>query len=90
MARTTAKVADQGRDQGHHWRDGLPVPVSRLLSPGTVTTDWATAQPVTGAYDVAYDIWFNRAPSTSGQPDLLLDGERDHLGAGSRYRPIRR
>ena len=48
---------------------GLPVPVSRLLSPGTVTTTWATAQPGTGAYDVAYDIWFNRAPSASGQPD---------------------
>jgi len=60
--------------RGCHWgtctpHSGLPVPVSRLLSPGTVTTGWATAQPVTGAYDVAYDIWFNRAPSTSGQPD---------------------
>jgi Glycosyl hydrolase family 12/Cellulose binding domain len=60
--------------RGCHWgtctpRSGLPVPVSRLLSPGTVTTSWATAQPGTGAYDVAYDIWFNRAPGTSGQPD---------------------
>ena len=60
--------------RGCHWgtctpRSGLPVPVSRLLSPGTVTTGWATAQPGTGAYDVAYDIWFNQAPSTSGQPD---------------------
>jgi hypothetical protein len=60
--------------RGCHWgactpHSGLPVPVSRLLSPGTVTTTWATAQPRTGAYDVAYDIWFNRAPSTSGQPD---------------------
>jgi hypothetical protein len=60
--------------RGCHWgtctpHSGLPVPVFRLLSPGTVTTDWATAQPVTGTYDVAYDIWFNRAPSTSGQPD---------------------
>ena len=60
--------------RGCHWGactpdSGLPVPVSRLLSPGTVTTTWATAQPRTGAYDVAYDIWFNRAPSTSGQPD---------------------
>jgi Cellulose binding domain/Glycosyl hydrolase family 12 len=45
------------------------VPVSRLLSPGTVTTTWATAQPRAGAYDVAYDIWFNQAPSTSGRPD---------------------
>jgi Glycosyl hydrolase family 12 len=60
--------------RGCHWgactaHSGLPVPVSRLLSPGTVTTAWATAQPGTGAYDVAYDIWFNRSPSTSGQPD---------------------
>jgi hypothetical protein len=60
--------------RGCHWgactrRSGLPVPVSRLLSPGTVTTSWATAQPAAGAYDVAYDIWFNRSPSTSGQPD---------------------
>jgi len=60
--------------RGCHWgsctpRSGLPVPVSRLLSPGTVTTTWATAQPRAGAYDVAYDIWFNQAPSASGQPD---------------------
>lgn len=62
--------------RGCHWGactpgSGLPVPVSRLLSPGTVTTTWATAQPGTGAYDVAYDIWFNGAPGTgtSGQPD---------------------
>jgi cellulose 1,4-beta-cellobiosidase len=60
--------------RGCHWdactpRSGLPVPVTALLSPGTVTTTWATAQPGTGAYDVAYDIWFNRAPGTSGQPD---------------------
>jgi Glycosyl hydrolase family 12/Cellulose binding domain len=60
--------------RGCHWgtctpRSGLPVLVSRLLSPGIVTTTRATAQPGTGAYDVAYDIWFNRAPGTSGQPD---------------------
>jgi hypothetical protein len=60
--------------RGCHWgictpRSGLPVPVSKLLSPGTVTTTWNTAQPGTGSYDVAYDIWFNEAPSTSGQPN---------------------
>ncbi len=60
--------------RGCHWgtctpRSGLPMRVSRLLPPGTVTTSWATVQPGTGAYDVAYDIWFNRAPSASGQPD---------------------
>ena len=60
--------------RGCHWgtctpHSGLPVPVSRLLSPRTVTTTWTTNQPGAGAYDVAYDIWFNRSPSTSGQPD---------------------
>lgn len=60
--------------RGCHWGvctpdSGLPVPVSKLLSPGTVTTSWATAQPSTGSYDVAYDIWFNQTPTTSGQPN---------------------
>jgi len=60
--------------RGCHWGDctphsGLPVQVTRLLTPGTVTTSWATAQPRTGTYDVAYDIWFNQTPTTSGQPD---------------------
>jgi Glycosyl hydrolase family 12/Cellulose binding domain len=60
--------------RGCHWglctpRSGLPVQASKLLSPGTVTTSWATAQPGTGSYDVAYDIWFNKTPTTSGQPN---------------------
>jgi hypothetical protein len=60
--------------RGCHWgsctpRSGLPVQVSTLLTPGTVTTSWATAQPHTGTYDVAYDIWFNRTPTTNGQPN---------------------
>jgi hypothetical protein len=60
--------------RGCHWGictpdSGLPVPASKLLSPGTVTTSWATTQPSAGAYDVAYDIWFNQAPTTSGQPN---------------------
>jgi len=60
--------------RGCHWGvctpdSGLPVPVSKLLSPGTVTTSWATTQPSTGSYDVAYDIWFNQTPTTSGQPN---------------------
>jgi hypothetical protein len=60
--------------RGCHWGDctsdsGLPVQASRLLTPGAVTTTWTTAQPRAGAYDVAYDIWFNRTPTTSGQPD---------------------
>jgi hypothetical protein len=62
---------------GCHWgsctRGGLaanPVPVSALTRPGTVTTSWNTSQPGgSAAYDVAYDIWFNQTPSTTGQPN---------------------
>jgi cellulose 1,4-beta-cellobiosidase len=58
--------------RGCHWgactpASGLPIQVSKL-TPGTVTTSWNTTQPGTGAYDVAYDIWFNTTSSTSGQP----------------------
>jgi Glycosyl hydrolase family 12 len=62
---------------GCHWgnctKGGLaanPVLVSTLTDPGTVTTSWSTSQPGgRGAYDVAYDIWFNQAPTTTGQPN---------------------
>jgi hypothetical protein len=46
----------------------MPIRVGRL-KPGMVTSSWSTTQPPDGAYDVAYDIWFNHAPSTSGAPD---------------------
>jgi cellulose 1,4-beta-cellobiosidase len=59
--------------QGCHWGactsgSGLPIPVSSMTT-GAVTTSWNTTQPGTGAYDVAYDIWFNTTPTTSGQPN---------------------
>ncbi len=62
---------------GCHWGDctrgGLgahPVQVTRLTTPGTVTTSWDTTQPGgSAAYDVAYDVWFNRTPAAAGQPD---------------------
>jgi Glycosyl hydrolase family 12/Cellulose binding domain len=62
--------------QGCHWGNcssgGLsakPVQVSSL-TPGAVTTSWSTTQPGgSSAYDVAYDIWFNQTPTTSGQPN---------------------
>jgi hypothetical protein len=62
--------------QGCHWGNcssgGLtsdPIEVS-ALTPGKVTTSWSTTQPGgSNAYDVAYDIWFNKTPTTSGQPD---------------------
>lgn len=46
----------------------MPIPVSDL-GPGTVTSNWETVQPRSGAYDVAYDIWFNHTPATYGTPD---------------------
>ncbi len=59
--------------KGCHWGactsgSGLPIPVSSMTA-GAVTTSWSTTQPGTGAYDVAYDIWFNTTPTTSGQPN---------------------
>jgi Glycosyl hydrolase family 12/Cellulose binding domain len=62
--------------QGCHWGNcsagGLstdPIQVSDLTT-GTVTTSWSTTQPGGSSdYDVAYDIWFNQTPTTSGQPN---------------------
>ena len=60
--------------QGCHWGNcssgGLtstPIQVSALTT-GKVTTSWSTTQPggSANAYDVAYDIWFNQTPTTSG------------------------
>ncbi|HEX3592627.1 MAG TPA: cellulose binding domain-containing protein [Pseudonocardiaceae bacterium] len=58
--------------KGCHWglctttNSMMPIQVSDL---GTATTSWSTTQPATGAYDVAYDIWFNSTPTTPGQPN---------------------
>jgi Glycosyl hydrolase family 12 len=41
------------------------------LGPGDVTTSLATTDPAGGAYDVSYDIWFNKSPTTSGAPNGL-------------------
>src|SRR5579875_201923 len=62
--------------QGCHWGNcssgGLtstPIEVSDLTA-GKVTTSWSTTQPGgSNDYDVAYDIWFNKTPTTTGQPD---------------------
>jgi cellulase/cellobiase CelA1 len=62
--------------QGCHWGNctsgglsGSPVQVSSLTT-GKVTTSWSTTQPGgSNDYDVAYDIWFNQTPSTTGQPN---------------------
>jgi hypothetical protein len=60
--------------KGCHWgactsNSGFPIQVSALHT-GAVTSNWNTSQPGGGnAYDVAYDIWFNQTPATSGQPN---------------------
>jgi Glycosyl hydrolase family 12 len=60
--------------KGCHWGvctpgSGFPIQVSDIR-PGRVTTSWSTAQPGgSNDYDVAYDIWFNKTPTTTGQPD---------------------
>jgi Glycosyl hydrolase family 12 len=60
--------------KGCHWGacttgSGFPIQVSDI-HPGTVTTSWSTTQPGgSNDYDVAYDIWFNQGPTTSGQPN---------------------
>ena len=66
--------------QGCHWglcsSGGLtatPVEVS-ALSAGKVTSSWSTTQPGSGSYDVAYDIWFNKTPTTTRQPATWTSG----------------
>jgi hypothetical protein len=59
--------------KGCHWGlcstgSNLPIQVSKLAA-GAVTTSWSTTQTGSGIYDVAYDIWFNQAPTTTGQPN---------------------
>ena len=62
--------------QGCHWGQcssgGLssdPIQESALAK-GEVTTSWSTTQPGgNNAYDVAYDIWFNKTATTTGQPN---------------------
>ena len=57
--------------KGCHWGNctsdsGLPVRVASLPA---VPSSWQVQAPDTGAYDIAYDLWFNKTPTTSGQPD---------------------
>ena len=57
--------------KGCHWglctgNSEFPIQMSKL---GSAVTSWNTTQPSSGAYDVAYDIWFNSTPTTTGQPD---------------------
>jgi hypothetical protein len=53
--------------------DPLPIAVDKI-QPQMILSDWRTVQPKTGAYDVAYDIWFNRTPwtKTTANADELM------------------
>ncbi|MGB6770819.1 MAG: hypothetical protein WBF51_02285 [Candidatus Dormiibacterota bacterium] len=72
--------------KGCHWNDctlasGLPIEVS-ALTPGVVTTTDATTTVSSGAWDDAYDIWFNSTASgtqgtTSGLEMMVW---LDHYG----------
>ncbi|WP_394754098.1 hypothetical protein [Crenothrix sp.] len=62
--------------KGCHWgycttKSGMPKQVSALLN---VTSSWKTVQPATtatakSAYDVSYNIWFNKTATASAQAD---------------------
>jgi hypothetical protein len=60
-----------GCNWGACTRGGLAARPQQLsdLSPGAVTTTFATADPPGGAYDVSYDIWTNKERATSAAPD---------------------
>jgi Glycosyl hydrolase family 12 len=81
VARSSIASATNGAPGGYpaiykgcHWGactpdSGLPIQVSSIHA-GTVTTSWSTTQPGgSNVYNVAYDIWFNQTPTTSGQPN---------------------
>ncbi len=57
--------------KGCHWGlcsedSGFPIRVGKLTS---ARSSWSTSRVSAGAYNVAYDIWTNRTPSTTDQPN---------------------
>ena len=59
--------------KGCHWgnctnttRSGMPKQISTLLN---ANTSWTTVQPSAGVYSVAYDLWLNKTPTATGQPN---------------------
>ncbi len=56
--------------KGCHWgnctnNSNLPIQMSSLAS---ANSSWSIST-ASGAWDAAYDIWFNQTPTTSGQPN---------------------
>ncbi|WP_338118067.1 GH12 family glycosyl hydrolase domain-containing protein [Streptomyces coryli] len=57
--------------KGCHWgactaNSGLPIKVSEL---GSARSTFDTTQVASGAWNAAYDLWFNSTPTTDDQPD---------------------
>lgn len=59
--------------KGCHWgsctsatSSGLPKQASALFN---VSSSWTVSLPSSGAYNAAYDIWFNQSPTTGGAPN---------------------
>ncbi|MFJ9084331.1 hypothetical protein ACIRL3_18050 [Streptomyces sp. NPDC102384] len=57
--------------KGCHWgactaNSGLPIRVSEL---GSARSTFDTTQVASGAWNAAYDLWFNSTPTTDDQPD---------------------
>jgi chitodextrinase len=75
--------------KGCHWEDctlssGLPVQVSGM---GTATSSWSVSTVSSGAWNVAYDLWY-KTNSTPGTPDgtelmIWLDSRGGVQPAGS-------
>src|SRR5205814_6304452 len=80
--------------KGCHWgtctaEASLPIQLSAI---GAATSNIAIT-PVAGTWDAAYDIWFNKTASTSGQPDgaeimLWINHQGPIQPAGSRVATV--
>lgn len=78
--------------KGCHWGQctagsGLPVRAGDDMP--SVTSDWSTTVTGSGAYNVAYDLWYNTTPATSEAPDgaemmIWLDYQGPVQPAGTR------
>jgi hypothetical protein len=81
---------------GCHWglcstSGRLPLRVGRLSS---VRSSWSTKQVSSGAYNVAFDLWTNSQPTTSGQPNgseimIWLSSRGEAQPAGSKVARVR-
>ena len=57
----------------------------QLSSISSATSSWNVTPATGGAWDIAYDIWFNKTPSVSGQPGNQPNGTEvmiwlNHMG----------